>query len=82
MRRLELHSTNVFFRPDATRVLVRAFIPGDPARVANILGDMDRHAEAAAAYGEAIDRSKNVQDRNLWTLHLLRAALVGAGRVR
>ena len=48
--------------------------PQDFARVANILGDMDRHAEAAVAYGEAISRSKNVQDRNLWTLHLLRAA--------
>jgi predicted GH43/DUF377 family glycosyl hydrolase len=38
MRGLELHPTNVFFRPDSTRVLVRAFIPGDPTRVANILG--------------------------------------------
>lgn len=48
--------------------------PQDFARVANILGDMDRHAEAAAAYGEAIRRSRDVQDRDLWTLHLLRAA--------
>jgi predicted GH43/DUF377 family glycosyl hydrolase len=37
MRRLELHPTHVFFRPDSTRVLVRAFIPGDATRVANIL---------------------------------------------
>jgi tetratricopeptide (TPR) repeat protein len=48
--------------------------PQDFARVANILGDMDRHAEAAVAYGEAISQSRNVQDRNLWTIHLLRAA--------
>ena len=37
MRGVELHPTNVFFRPDSTRVLVRPFIPGDPARVANII---------------------------------------------
>ena len=49
--------------------------PQDYARVANILGDMDRHAEAAAAYGEAIKRSTNGRGGDdLWTLHLLRAA--------
>jgi len=47
----------------------------DFGRVANILGDMERHAEAAAAYGEAIARSKaGPKDQELWTLHLLRAA--------
>jgi len=51
----------------------------DYARVANILGDMERHQEAAAAYGEAIARSKGNED--LWTLYLLRAAsLEQAGR--
>jgi tetratricopeptide (TPR) repeat protein len=49
--------------------------PQDYARLANILGDMDRHAEAAAAYGEAIKRSTNGRGGDdLWTLHLLRAA--------
>ena len=54
----------------------------DYARLANILGDMDRHAEAAAAYGEAIARSpKGPGEADIWTLHLLRAAsLEQAGR--
>lgn len=38
MRGLELYPTNVVFRPDSSRVLVRPFIPGDPTRVANIIG--------------------------------------------
>ena len=42
--------------------------------MANVLGDMDRHAEAAAAYGEAIARSKQGGSDSLWTLYLLRAA--------
>jgi len=46
----------------------------DYTRVANILGDMDRHQEAAAAYGEAIARSKGTAAEELWTLYLLRAA--------
>jgi len=46
----------------------------DYARVGNILGDMDQHQEAAAAYGEAIARSKGTASENLWTLYLLRAA--------
>ena len=45
----------------------------DYARVANILGDMERHQEAAAAFGEAIARS-DPKSENLWTLYLLRAA--------
>ncbi len=49
--------------------------PQDYARLANVLGDMGLHAEAAAAYGEAITRSKGpAEDGPLWTLHLLRAA--------
>ena len=49
--------------------------PQDYARLANILGDMDRHAEAAAAYGEAISRTAKGQGGNdIWTFHLLRAA--------
>ncbi len=48
--------------------------PQDYARVANVLGDMDRHVEAAAAYGEAIARTKRGENPNLWTLYLLRAA--------
>ena len=55
--------------------------PQDYARMGNVLGDMDRHAEAAAAYGEAIARSKKGGSDSLWTLYLFRAAsLEQAGR--
>jgi tetratricopeptide (TPR) repeat protein len=48
--------------------------PQDYARMANVLGDMERHVEAAAAYGEAIARSKRGGSDSLWTLYLFRAA--------
>jgi len=48
--------------------------PQDYARMANVLGDMDRHVEAAAAYGQAIARSKRGGSDSLWTLYLFRAA--------
>ena len=44
------------------------------ARLANVLGDMERHTEAAAAYGEAVNRTARGGNARLWTLHLLRAA--------
>jgi tetratricopeptide (TPR) repeat protein len=67
---------------DHQRALVRAQAatrstaagPHDFARLANILGDMERHTEAAAAYGEAISRTQRGGNAELWTLHLLRAA--------
>jgi tetratricopeptide (TPR) repeat protein len=43
-------------------------------RLANVLGDMDRHVEAATAYGEAIRRTGPGANPTQWTLHLLRAA--------
>ena len=48
--------------------------PHDFGRLANVLGDMERHTEAAAAYGEAIARTERGGNASLWTLHLLRAA--------
>lgn len=38
MRRLTLHPTGVKLRPNSARVLIRPFIPSDPARIINILG--------------------------------------------
>ncbi|MES2572359.1 MAG: glycoside hydrolase family 130 protein [Verrucomicrobiota bacterium] len=38
MRSLNIEPTGVTLRPDNARVLVRPFIPGDPARVVNIIG--------------------------------------------
>jgi hypothetical protein len=37
MRGLTLRPTDVLFRPDTTRVLIRSFIPNDPVRVENII---------------------------------------------
>ena len=48
--------------------------PQDYARLANVLGDMDRHVEAAAAYRDAIARTERGANPTLWTLYLLRAA--------
>ena len=69
-------------RSDYSRALVRAQAatqsatagPHDFSRLANVLGDMNRHTEAAAAYGEAINRTARGGNAELWTLHLLRAA--------
>jgi tetratricopeptide (TPR) repeat protein len=42
--------------------------------MANVLGDMDRHQEAAVAYSQAISRTKPGENESLWTLYLFRAA--------
>lgn len=46
MQILKLQATGVLFRPDNARVFIRPFIPGDPARIVNIIG-------RALALGEA-----------------------------
>lgn len=38
MRGLTIHPTGIELRPNSARVLVRPFIPSDPARIVNILG--------------------------------------------
>ena len=38
MRSLTIHSTGIALRPNNARVLIRPFIPGDTARIVNILG--------------------------------------------
>ena len=38
MRSLTIHSTGIALRPNSARVLIRPFIPGDTARIVNILG--------------------------------------------
>jgi len=56
------------------KTLISVATPQDFARLANILGDMNRHAEAATAYGQAIDLTEKAGNKPGWTLHLLRAA--------
>ncbi len=48
MRRLNLRSTGIQLRPNSARVLVRAFIPSDPARIVNIIGRALAMSEAEA----------------------------------
>lgn len=48
--------------------------PQDYARLGNVLGDMDQHVEAAAAYDQAIARTEPKTNDLLWSLYLLRAA--------
>ena len=38
MSSLNLQPTDVLFQPDSSRVLIRPFIPGDPARIVNVIG--------------------------------------------
>ena len=38
MRGVTLQPTGIILRPSSARVLVRAFIPGDTARVVNLIG--------------------------------------------
>jgi len=38
MRRLKLRPSGITLRPNSARVLVRPFIPSDPARIVNIIG--------------------------------------------
>jgi len=46
---MKLHPTDVHFRPNSARVLVRPFIPEDPGKVANIMGRILALDEEAAA---------------------------------
>lgn len=47
----------------------------DLTRLADVLGELDRHQEAAQVYGRALEAAKaSGATTNLWTLHLLRAS--------
>lgn len=47
----------------------------DITRLADVLGELDRHEEAAQAYARAIDVAKTSgATESLWSLHLLRAS--------
>src|SRR5688572_27929023 len=73
MRSLTLRPTDVFFRPDPTRVLVRSFIPGDPVRVENIvrrafrLSEEECERELAGVSADFGDRHLDI--RAVWRRH-------------
>lgn len=53
---MRIHPTGVVFRPNDARVLVRPFIPGDPARIRSILGRALDLPEGRVA--EELDRAR------------------------
>ncbi len=73
MRSLNIYSTGVTFRPDNSRVLVRPFIPADPARVVNIIGralalsEAETEEHLAAVTAEFAGRHADI--RAIWRRH-------------
>ena len=76
MQSLNLQPTGVLFRPDSSRVLIRPFIPGDPARIVNIIGRALALSEAETEeqlVAVAADFGKRHLDiRALWRQHFER----------
>jgi len=68
MRRLNLRSTGIQLRPNSARVLVRAFIPSDPARIVNVIGralamgEDEVEQELAAVTADFGDRHQLVRE--------------------
>jgi hypothetical protein len=66
MRRLTLRTTGITLRPNSARVLVRAFIPSDPARIVNIIGralsfsEAETEEELAAVSADFGDRHQDL----------------------
>src|SRR5277367_2752206 len=73
MRRLKIKPSGVTFRPDSSRVLIRPFIPADPARVVNIIGralalsDSETAQQLAAVTAEFGGRHADI--RAIWRSH-------------
>ena len=76
MQSLNLEPTGILFRPDVSRVLIRPFIPGEPARIVNIIGRALALSEAeteeqlvavAADFGK-----RHLDARALWRQHFER----------
>jgi len=73
MRRLKLRPSGIEFRPNSARVLIRPFIPADPARVVNIIGralalsDSETAQQLAAVTAEFGGRHADI--RAIWRSH-------------
>ena len=76
MRSLKINPSGVTFRPNSARVLIRPFIPADPARVINVLGralalsEAETEQQLAAITADFADR--HVDIRAIWRLHFER----------
>src|SRR5438105_15118584 len=70
MRSLDIQPSGVTFRPDSARVLIRPFIPADPARIVNIIGralalsEAETREQLAAVIVDFSDRHTDI--RALW----------------
>ena len=85
MRSLTLHPTGIILRPNTARVLIRPFIPGDTARIVNIIGRALALSEAEIEeYLIAVTEdfgSRHLNLRALWRRHFERVkAHVFSGR--
>ena len=73
MRSLSIQPTGTTFRPDNSRVLIRPFIPGDPARIVNIIGRAlalsEAETEEQLAAVTADFSSRHVEIRTIWMRH-------------
>jgi predicted GH43/DUF377 family glycosyl hydrolase len=85
VRRLTLQPTGITLRPNSARVLIRPFIPADPARIVNTLGRALALSEAEieeqlVAITDAFG-SRHLNLRTLWRRHFdLVKAHVFSGR--
>lgn len=74
MHHLSLHPTGITFRPDTSRVLIRPFIPGDSARIINIIGralalsESETEEQLAAVLADFSSRHLDI--RSIWRRHL------------
>jgi len=73
MRSLTIQPTGITFRPDSSRVLIRPFIPGDPARIVNIIGRAlalsEAETEEQLAAVAAGFSSRHLDIRAIWVRH-------------
>ena len=73
MRSLSIQPTGITFRPDNSRVLIRPFIPGDPARIVNVIGRAlalsEAETEEQLAAVTADFGSRHVDIRAIWRKH-------------
>jgi predicted GH43/DUF377 family glycosyl hydrolase len=73
MRSLSFQPTGITIRPDNSRVLIRPFIPGDPARIVNIIGralalsEAETEEQLAAVTADFGNRHFDI--RAIWRLH-------------
>jgi len=73
MQSVIIQPTGIVFRPDSSRVLIRPFIPGDPARIVNIIGRALALSEAETeeqlvAVAENFGK-RHLDIRALWRQH-------------